>query len=60
MICLDSDFIIDYLRGKKEAVDIIEKFGEEAVTTEINIFEVFYGIYLRKDFKEEENLSARD
>ena len=46
MICLDSDFIINYLRGKEEAIEfLMEVNNEELVTTEINVFEVFYGIY---------------
>ena len=40
MICLDSDCIIDFLRGKEEAIRIVERHKEELVSTEINIFEV--------------------
>ena len=39
MICLDSDCIIDFLKGKKEAVDLVRKYKEEVITTEINRFE---------------------
>ena len=48
MICLDTNFIIDFLKKKKEAVGFIEKCEEEVVTTEINSFEVFIGIYGNK------------
>ncbi len=60
MIILDSDVIIDYLKGKKEAVEAVNKFGDEAATTEISLFEIFYGVYLNKNFDEEERLSAEE
>ena len=60
MICLDSDFIIDYLKGKKEVVAALEKHEETLVTTEINVFEIFFGIYRNKEFSERERLVARD
>lgn len=53
MIGIDSDCIIDFLRGKKEAVDIVRKHKDELVTTEINAFEVYYGIYINDAVKEE-------
>jgi tRNA(fMet)-specific endonuclease VapC len=58
MICLDSDAIIDYLNGKKDAIDAVEKYSDELVTTEINVFEVFYGIYAKKDYKDEESIAS--
>ena len=60
MICLDSDCVIDYLNGRKEAVDIVGKYKEEIVATEITVFEVFYGIHARKDFSEEEEVIAEE
>ena len=59
MISLDSDCIIDFLRGKKEAVDVINKYKDELVTTEINIFEVFVGIYKNKEIEEKEGEVAK-
>ena len=45
-ICLDSDFLIDFLRNKGEAVKWIkENFNKNIYTTSINIFEVLYGVY---------------
>ncbi|MEM3750070.1 MAG: type II toxin-antitoxin system VapC family toxin [Candidatus Jordarchaeales archaeon] len=47
-VCLDSDVLISYLRGKSAAVDDVRRLEEEAVTlstTSINAFEVFYGAY---------------
>ena len=53
MICLDSDCIIDFLKGKKEAVEIVEKHKSELVTTEINVFEIFTGIFRKNKFNDE-------
>lgn len=45
MICLDSTFIIDYLKGDREARTIFDTHKEECFcTTEINIYEVGEGI----------------
>ncbi len=54
MICLDSDCIIDFLKGKDEAVSLVEKYKEDIVTTEINKFEVLFGIYSKKKIDEKE------
>jgi predicted nucleic acid-binding protein len=53
MICIDSDCIIDFLKGKKEAIEIVNQYKDEIITTEINIFEVFFGVYSRKQTEEE-------
>ena len=60
MICIDSDCIIDFLAGEKEAVDILNNYKDEVVTTEVNAFEVFLGIYASKDInkKHEETAEA--
>ncbi len=60
MIFIDSDCIIDFLKGRKEAIEIIEKYKEEIVTTEINVFEVLLGIYLKKEFNEKEEQISKD
>ncbi len=47
-ICLDSDVLIDHLRGKKGAVEYVRSLEEGSVTlstTSINVFEVFYGAF---------------
>ena len=49
MIGIDSDCIIDFLRGKKEAINIVEKYKTELVTTEINVFEVFNGVFRNRE-----------
>ena len=60
MICLDSDCIIDYLKGRKEAIEVVSNYKDEVVTTEITVFEVFYGIHTKKDFNEKEEIIAKE
>lgn len=60
MICLDSDCIIDFLRGNKEAIEIVKKYQLEIFSTEINLFEVMYGIYMKKDVSGEEIEAAKE
>jgi len=59
MICLDSDFLIDFLNDKKEAVELLERHHDEIITTEINLFEVFDGIYLQKQVNKKEEEFAK-
>lgn len=59
MICLDSDCIIDFLKGKKESIEIIARHSKEIVTTEINKFEIMFGIYLKKEISEKEKDAAK-
>jgi len=49
MIFIDSDFIVDYLRGKENVITIVNNLQEEIATTEINVFEVMFGIYLKQN-----------
>ena len=46
-ICLDTDILIDFLRGKRGIVETIERLEEEheLLTTSINVFELYYGAY---------------
>jgi predicted nucleic acid-binding protein len=46
MKAVDTTFLIDLLRGDGSALSCAERLDDEggAVTTEINAFEVFYGI----------------
>ena len=39
-----------------EAISVMERYADELVTTEINVFEIMYGVYL-KDFNKEKELS---
>jgi len=60
MICLDSDCIIDFLRNEKEAIDVVEKYKGQIFTTEINVFEVFFGICIKELKREnEEEIAER-
>ena len=59
MICLDSDCIIDFLKGKENAIQIIKENKDSLVTTEINVFEVWFGIYLKKELDEKEAENTR-
>lgn len=58
MIGVDSDCLIDFLRGNEAAIRVIEKFRGELATTEINRFEVFFGISLQKNFPQAESDAA--
>lgn len=46
-ICLDTDFLINFLRNKKEEVEFIEENETRTIfsTTSINLFELYYGAY---------------
>ncbi len=59
MICVDSDCIIDFLKGTPQAVQVVEHHKAELVTTEISRFEVLFGIYSQKQPSLKEELAAR-
>src|SRR3990167_5046849 len=42
-ICLDSDFIIQFLRNDKRAKEILESLSSVFFITSINVFEIWYG-----------------
>ncbi|MBD3248694.1 PIN domain-containing protein [Candidatus Woesearchaeota archaeon] len=46
MKVLDTTFLIDFLKGKKETLKII-KSKEDLLTTQINMYEVIRGAFLR-------------
>ena len=49
MICLDSTFIIDFLKNREEAIEAGAKIKEDVLmTTTINIFEILFGILRKK------------
>jgi|SRR3989338_6886069 len=54
MICIDTDCIIDFLKNKKEAIEVVRKYRNELVTTDVNIFEVFIGIYTKENYGRED------
>lgn len=50
MICLDTSFIIDFLKEDKAAVEkYYEVMSNKILTTEISHFEALYGVFKRKD-----------
>ena len=46
-VCLDTDVLIDLLRGKREVVEKIRELEErcELATTAVTLFELYYGAY---------------
>lgn len=49
MICLDSTFLIDFLRNDLLAIKKLSEFKDEVlVTTTINVFEVMFGLHILK------------
>ena len=54
MICIDSDCIIDFLKGKPEAVEIVGRYKDFILTTEINVFEVYFGVYQKENISDKE------
>ncbi|MBI2107808.1 type II toxin-antitoxin system VapC family toxin [Candidatus Woesearchaeota archaeon] len=49
MICLDTAFIIDFLKNKPEAVKACSNISDEQLaTTAVNIFEIVFGILRKK------------
>ena len=52
-ICLDTDFIVDFLRNKEEALSFFNLHQNDLLaTTPINLFELYYGA-LRSHLKEQ-------
>ena len=56
-ICLDTDIIIEILRGNKETIDKINELEKDSIlaTTFINLFELYTGVFLSS--KKEENFN---
>jgi len=45
-VCLDSDFLIEFLKNNPEAREwLSQNSGMELATTSINVFELYYGEY---------------
>ncbi|MBU0628111.1 MAG: PIN domain-containing protein [Nanoarchaeota archaeon] len=60
MKCLDTTFLIDLLNGRKEAIKKSENLDNELelFTTEINVFEILYGIFRDKTIDDEKELQS--
>ena len=56
-ICLDTDFLVNFLRNSKSEVEFVKKneTDKELATTFINLFELYYGAY--KSSNRDENIS---
>lgn len=50
-ICLDTDFLVNFLRNSNEEVEFIKKneVDKDLATTIINLFELYYGAYKSKE-----------
>ncbi|MBI4149716.1 type II toxin-antitoxin system VapC family toxin [Candidatus Woesearchaeota archaeon] len=59
MICVDSDCIIDFLKGKEDAIQMLSRHTDAIATTEINIFEVLLGTHLYGTSKQEGQAALR-
>ena len=58
MIFIDSDCIIDFLRGSNNAKMVIERYETEIVTSQLNVFEIFFGVFNKKNISEKEAILA--
>lgn len=59
MKCLDTCFFIDLLRKNDDAVKKVQELDEEnelLVTTQINVYELFVGVYSSKDIDKEKQV----
>ncbi len=59
MIVLDTAFIVDLLRGRERALQMLyrlEEGGESVCTTSINVLELYRGVFLSE--RVDENLRA--
>lgn len=57
-ICLDTDFLVNFLRNRKEEVEFIREneVDKDLATTYINLFELYHGAY--KSSEKQNNLQA--
>lgn len=57
-ICLDTDFLVNFLRNNKEEVEFVKdnEKEKELATTYINLFELYYGAF--KSSERENNLKV--
>ena len=60
MILLDTTFLIDLLKERKNAVDKAVKLADrdKLATTCVNIYELLIGIYSKKNMDQEKKLES--
>ena len=55
MICFDSDFIVDLLKEKHNAVSKLKSLrGDTVISTEVNYFEILYGVFAKHQISQKE------
>ncbi len=55
MICLDTNFILDLLKKRQNSVSALKSLsGRELASTEINYFEVLFGVFKKHDLSQHE------
>lgn len=49
-VVLDTSVLVDFIRNKEDAISFVRNLSEkyEICTTDINVFELYYGAYLSK------------
>ena len=49
-VILDTTVLVDFIRNKEDAISFVKNLSEnyEVCTTDINVFELYYGAYLSK------------
>lgn len=57
-VILDTSVLVDFIRNNQDAVSFVKSLSEkyDICTTDINIFELYYGAYLSK--QTDKNLAA--
>lgn len=57
-VILDTSILVDFIRSKEGAVALVKNLSEryEICTTDINVFELYYGAYLSK--QEDKNVAT--
>jgi len=61
MKCIDTTFLIDLLRGDSSAVKKAKELDETgAITTEVNVFELVFGIYRAKKLNHKKRLEEAE
>ncbi|MBI2579083.1 MAG: type II toxin-antitoxin system VapC family toxin [Candidatus Aenigmarchaeota archaeon] len=50
-VVLDTSILIDFIRNRDGAVSLVKRLSEkyDICTTDINVFELYYGAYLSKE-----------